>query len=209
MLKPKSESWAGPGHDVSFPAPCHHFAIEPATRCVLRKKKRTVILTQARQLGRVTRGDPDQESSQTRKSFEPSAHFTLDPQTHLAKARARLRKTKFGGHRLGACVFSKRHSGGGRNDEKRRRPCSWVCVTRLPTAAIEHKATQASAPAPIAPHPLLGRFANPIFELSLHLGHDPAHVVGMIGGARHTQFLDVDLEAARGADAPAARHPDA
>src|SRR5690242_2769724 len=65
------------------------------------------------------------------------------------------------------------------------------------------------APAAIAPHPLLGRLAHPGLELLLHLRRDPAHVLGLVGGAPDFQLLDLYSKAALAADAHAARHPDA
>src|SRR6478736_3635520 len=65
------------------------------------------------------------------------------------------------------------------------------------------------APAPVAPHPLLRSVADPCLELLLHMGHGPADVLGLIGRARHAQFLELDLEAARRADALDPRQPDA
>src|SRR5690606_8285995 len=66
-----------------------------------------------------------------------------------------------------------------------------------------------SAPAPVRPHPLLGRLPDPLLELGLHLGHDRPDVIGRVGGARHFQFFDLNAETAFVADAQAAREPDA
>src|SRR5207248_2874055 len=65
------------------------------------------------------------------------------------------------------------------------------------------------APAPVAPHPLLGGLADPGLELALHRGRDPLHIVGLVGRARHLELLQLDPEAALLAHAQAARHPDA
>src|SRR4029453_7333143 len=65
----------------------------------------------------------------------------------------------------------------------------------------------ASAPNPMAPHPLFRGLADPAFELPVHFSENPPHVVGLIGCSGHPKLLDLDTEAAVRADAPAARHP--
>src|SRR5687767_3666058 len=71
------------------------------------------------------------------------------------------------------------------------------------------RSTVASAPAAIAPHPLLRRLADPRLELPLHVDHGPPNVLGLIRRARHAQLFELDLKAALRADAFAARKPDA
>src|SRR4029077_20673327 len=54
----------------------------------------------------------------------------------------------------------------------------------------------ASAPNPMAPHPLIRGLADPAFELPVHLSENPPHVVGLIGCSGHPKLLDLDSEAA-------------
>src|SRR5262245_54760399 len=71
------------------------------------------------------------------------------------------------------------------------------------------RAEASLAPAPVAPHPLLRILAHPGFELLLHLGRDPAHVVGLVATAGYLQLFELDTKSAFCPESQAARHPNA
>ena len=64
-----------------------------------------------------------------------------------------------------------------------------------------------STPNSVTPKPLAGGLTDPAFELGVDCAESASHVVRLICSARNPKLLDLDPEAAVGADAQTARHP--